>query len=155
MFILLLPLLLLLLLLKYSSKVLVVGQNPKNWLFVYPGYITMITCCAIFMLCGLFLQTTGHGMLADGSGRIGLQCFRFCFYLIKECKHWNSFKGNVGKTFETRGRAHNYGLFRVRRYHLELNWNELNRTECNLPGLLWDSHFMFEFGSLGLQVWLG
>ena len=118
LFILLLPLLLLLLLLKYSSKILVVGQNPKNWLFEYPGYIT---CCIIFMLCGLFLQTTGHGMVADGSGRIGLQCFRFCFYLIKECKHWNSFKGNVGKTFETRGRAYNYGLFRVRRYHLELN----------------------------------
>ena len=33
----------------------------------------------------------------------------------------NHFKGNVGETSERRHGAHNYGLFRAPRYHLELN----------------------------------
>ena len=36
-------------------------------------------------------------------------------------------KGNVGETSERRGGAHNYGLFRAHRYHLQLN--EMNWTE--------------------------
>ena len=36
-------------------------------------------------------------------------------------KHWNCSKGNVMGLSETGG-AHNYGLFRAHKYHLELNW---------------------------------
>ena len=39
-------------------------------------------------------------------------------------EHWNRFKGNIEETSETRCSA--YGLFRVHRYHLELNGTELS-----------------------------
>ena len=44
-------------------------------------------------------------------------------------EQWNRFKGDVGGTSERRWSA--YGLFQAHRYHLELNWTELNKT-CNL-----------------------
>ena len=40
-------------------------------------------------------------------------------------EHWNRFKGNVGENFWETGWSA-YGLFRAFRYHLELNWTELN-----------------------------
>ena len=39
-------------------------------------------------------------------------------------KHWNCFTGNVWETFETHSGAH-YKLFRVHRYHLELNCKKI------------------------------
>ena len=50
--------------------------------------------------------------------------------IINQDEHWNRFKGNIWKTFETRDGSHNfYGLFQAHRYHLELNWS---RTCINL-----------------------
>jgi len=43
----------------------------------------------------------------------------------KSDKHWNRFKSNFGEKSERRGGAHNNGLFRADKYHLELNWTEL------------------------------
>ena len=41
-------------------------------------------------------------------------------------EHWNCFKGNVWDMSERRAGAHNYGLFRAHKCHLERNWTELN-----------------------------
>ena len=46
-------------------------------------------------------------------------------------EHWHCFKGNVGETSESG--VHNYGLFRARRYHLELNRSERNWMNCFSP----------------------
>ena len=41
-------------------------------------------------------------------------------------------RGNLGETSERRGGAHNYGLFRAHRYHLELNWTRWNHAQATV-----------------------
>ena len=47
-------------------------------------------------------------------------------YWSERDQSWNCFKGNTGETPVRRDGACNYGLFRAHRYHLEMNWTELN-----------------------------
>ena len=55
-------------------------------------------------------------------------------------EHWNRFKCNFGETSKRLGGAHNYGLFRAHKYHLELNWTDSSRW---LGG--WDADFVFKY----------
>ena len=43
-----------------------------------------------------------------------------------QTERWSRFKGDIGDISERRDGAHNYGLFPVHRYHLELNCTELD-----------------------------